>query len=103
MPKTLDRTLIDYKKSLTPKQVANIAKEILLSVQFIHSKDISHFNLNPNSILVLNNNPDKMFQNLPKVDSNQDIDDSRSCISKDSYISSADNSNIHLINFCQAF
>ena len=86
--------------TLTPKQIANIAKEILLSVQFIHSKDITHFNLSPSTILVLNSNPDKFFKNIPKVDSATEIDDVQSVSEKSSLYSMSEASNIHLINFC---
>lgn len=57
-----------------------LVKEILLAVQFIHSKGIVHLNLDPSNILILTNGLDDFFQTI------QDIEG----ISK-----------VKLINFCQ--
>ena len=65
MPITLQQAIIKYKGTLTAKDIAHIVKEILLSVQFIHSKDVSHLNLNPQNILILRNDPESFFKNVP--------------------------------------
>ena len=96
MPLTLSQALIYHRKSLSAKQVANIAKELLLSIQYIHSKDIIHLNLNPCNILVLRSDPESFFNNDPIEDSSDDDDESSN------HSVGVMKSNILLSNFCQA-
>ena len=112
MPKTFSRALIDHKKSLSAKQIAHIAKAILLAVQFIHSKDVVHFNINPANILILRNDPENFFNNVPIDGSRGDLDVAEESNTNDGMseiegassgsLHQTDKSNILLINFCQA-
>ena len=98
MPKTLQQAIIDHKKSLTAVQIAYIAKELLLAIQFIHSKDIVHLDLSPENILVQRSRPEQFFNKQPISASRSDIDDSLSEFEDD--LQDSDKSNILLINFC---
>ena len=73
IPLTLSNALIHYRKSLSAKQVANISKELLMSLQYIRSKEIVHLNLNPSNILILRNDPESFFNNDPIEDSSSDV------------------------------
>jgi len=112
MPKTFSRALIDHKKSLSAKQIAHIAKAILLAVQFIHSKDVVHFNINPSNTLILRNDPENFFNNVPIDGSRGDLDVAEESNTNDGMsevegassgsLHQTDKSNILLINFGQA-
>ena len=80
-PKTLQEALIEYNKPLSVNQICILAKEILLAIQFIHSKDIVHLNLDPSNILILTKGLEDFFQTFEDIEG----------ISK-----------VKLINFCQA-
>ena len=88
MPQTLQNALIYYRKSLSSKQIANIAKELLFSIQYIHSKDIVHMNLNLSNVLILRNDPESFFNNDP-IDETSDDGENQTL-----------SSNILFINFC---
>jgi hypothetical protein len=47
MPKTLAEVLEDQTQALTLKQIGFFVKKLLLCLQFAHSKDIAHLNINP--------------------------------------------------------
>ena len=52
LPCTLSQALINYQETLTLRQIAKIALDLLFAVQFIHSKDIIHLDINLFNILI---------------------------------------------------
>lgn len=94
IPLTLSNALIYYRKPLSAKQVANIAKELLMSIQYIHSKEILHMNLNPSNILILRSDPESFFNNDPIESTDEAGEESKELESE--------KSNILIFNFCQA-
>jgi serine/threonine protein kinase len=53
MAKSLHDAIIEYGKIISTEFIASITKELLLAIQYSHSKDIVHLNLNLKNILIL--------------------------------------------------
>jgi len=89
--------LTDYKQTLSVRQIANVAKEILMGLQFIHSKDVVHLNLNPSNILVPRQNPEDFFNGLSVDEEHVDR------VEEEMEAGSVkERTNVLLVNFCQA-
>ena len=90
VPKTLNYFLLEQKLSV--KQIAQLVKELLMCLQYMHSKDIVHLNLNPQNILVLAENAEEFFISIEKEFGSKS--ENESAIGLDVQ------SKILLINFC---
>ena len=93
LPKTLFRALTEHKQTLSTKQIANVAKEVLFALQFIHSKDVVHLNLNPSCILIPRANPEDFFNGVPVEEE---------AVERGDEGDEGEKVNVFLFNFCQA-
>lgn len=70
MAKSLHDGIIEYGKILSTEFIASITKELLLAIQYSHSKDIVHLNLNLKNILILSQNIKNICKTINIVDPN---------------------------------
>jgi hypothetical protein len=61
-PKTLEQALFISSDSLSLKKIAFLCKKLLLTLQLLHSKEVTHMGLNMKNVLLVPDSQDNLFR-----------------------------------------